>query len=402
MFDSTIAIRRDPYRFISRACREAGRDWVTTRLLLEPVVCVTGRDAAGFVYNNEHFRRRDAAPNFLKATLFGSGGVQGLDGAAHRQRKAQFLEVLGPDRVPGFAEQGAREVARALASPGGAPLQDRAEDALTRAALDWVGVPAGARRFPGLPRRIADLFEHAAPPGLAHLRARGSRRRLDRWAAGLIETARRGEDNVSPDSVLAEVAKWTDADGRLLQPHVAGVELLNIIRPYVAISAYLTFLARQLALAPEWRERLANEPDMVAPFVDEVRRTAPFFPMLSARTSRAETWHDCEMPEGRLVLLDIYGTNRDPEIWDEPETFDPERFRGGDPGPLGFIPQGGDSHATGHRCAGEWVTRDLMCKCVPVLLDGIDWANLPDQDLDFDLDNLPALPRERFRLPQLS
>jgi fatty-acid peroxygenase len=213
-----------------------------------------------------------------------------------------------------------------------------------------------------------------------------------------VEAARSGAVTPPEGSALAVVAGWREPDGKALPPRVAAVELLNLIRPYVAVAAFLTFAAQRLAISPEWRARLGAEPGMARPFVTEVRRTAPFFPMIVARARRRTAWRDCRIPKGRLVMLDIYGTNRDPQVWEGPGAFRPERFAGKEPGPFDMIPQGGGDHAEGHRCSGEWVTEELMIAALPVLLDGIDWDNLPRQDLELDMRRLPALPKDRFRL----
>src|SRR4051794_25197686 len=55
-----------------------------------------------------------------------------------------------------------------------------------------------------------------------------------------------------------------------------------------------------------------------------------------------------------------HGTDHDPQLWPEPDRFDPDRFAGRTPDPYSFVPQGGADPATGHRCAGERVTVELL------------------------------------------
>ncbi|MEF3837753.1 hypothetical protein P0Q08_08460, partial [Campylobacter jejuni] len=74
--------------------------------------------------------------------------------------------------------------------------------------------------------------------------------------------------------------------------HLAGVELQNSIRPLIAVARFVAFAARFLHENPEWRHRihaetsergeLAGGPLAVA-FAQEVRRVAPFVPMLPGR-----------------------------------------------------------------------------------------------------------------------
>ena len=78
--DSALTLYRDPYRIISRRCRRFGTDLFEVRLLLRRTICLTGPEAAGLFYRDDLFSGRGAAPERLKATLFGRGGVQGLAG----------------------------------------------------------------------------------------------------------------------------------------------------------------------------------------------------------------------------------------------------------------------------------------------------------------------------------
>ena len=45
-FDSTLALLRNPYGFISDTCRDLGSDLFATRVLLKQTICMTGAAAA--------------------------------------------------------------------------------------------------------------------------------------------------------------------------------------------------------------------------------------------------------------------------------------------------------------------------------------------------------------------
>jgi fatty-acid peroxygenase len=51
-------------------------------------------EAARLFDDAERFQRAGAAPRRVKATLLGEGGVQSLDGEAHRRRKAMFMSPM--------------------------------------------------------------------------------------------------------------------------------------------------------------------------------------------------------------------------------------------------------------------------------------------------------------------
>jgi fatty-acid peroxygenase len=101
-------------------------------------------------------------------------------------------------------------------------------------------------------------------------------------------------------------------------------------------------------------------------------------------------WNGRRFGKGEWVVLDIYGTNRDPERWREPEAFRPERFVDREIDPWEMIPQGGGDFVHDHRCPGEWITIALLKEAVSALVMA-DWT-VPDQDLSVDLSRMPALP----------
>ncbi len=106
-------------------------------------------------------------------------------------------------------------------------------------------------------------------------------------------------------------------------------------------------------------------------------------------------WRGRRFAEGTWALLDLYGTNHDARIWGDPETFRPERFRQWDGSAFDFIPQGGGDHHRDHRCAGEWITIELVKRAVRLLTGSMSYG-LPEQDLRISLSRMPAIPESRF------
>ena len=179
---------------------------------------------------------------------------------------------------------------------------------------------------------------------------------------------------------------------------MAAIELINLLRPIVAISTFVTFAALALHEHPAWRDRLRarNEED-IEMFVQEVRRYYPFAPFLGARVKRNFVWKGYEFKKGTLVLLDVYGTNHDARLWEYPNEFQPERFMTRKGGLFDFIPQGGGDSNTGHRCPGEGATIEIMKASVDFLVNQIDF-DVPVQDLSYTLDVMPTLPKSGFVL----
>ncbi|MEH3024223.1 MAG: cytochrome P450 [Pseudomonas oryzihabitans] len=400
-FDSSLALLTEGYAFISNRCDRLGRDVFATRLLLRPTLCLRGPAAVELFYREERFTRVAAAPRRLRKTLFGEGGVQGLDGAAHRQRKALFVEITRPARVEALitrVEQEWRTCLPLWQARDEIVLLDELHRLYARAVCEWAGVCLTAAEEAQRCAELVALIEGAGRLGPAQLTARRARTRLERWLGGQVEQARQRPPPAG--SALALVAVHRDSDGTLLSPRVAAVELLNVLRPTVAVARFSTFAALALYKQPAWRERLRADPDSRAPFAQEVRRFYAFFPFTVARVRDTFELHGVIFPRGARVLLDLYGTNRDPRSWDRPEIFDPMRFLSGAVPDSACVPQGGGDVARQHRCPGEGIALELMTSALRLLLQDMTYQ-VPTQDLRIDLARMPMRPASGLILSQV-
>lgn len=399
--DSTLALASDGYEFIRKRSRRHGSDVFRTRLMLQPFICMIGEEAARVFYDPGRFMREGAAPRRVKATLFGFGGVQGLDGDAHRHRKAMFLSLMtheGIRRLAELAEEQWRAYAARWETSDRVVLHGQVREILCRAVCAWAGVPLGESEVERRTHDLGELIDSPAAVGPKHWQGRLARKRAERWTGGLVEQVRAGTLPAAEGSALQAVATHRDPGGELLDTRVAAVELLNVLRPTVAVARYVTFTAVALHEHPEYRQRLrAGEDDLLEPFVQEVRRFYPFFPFVGARVRKEFEWRGYRFPEGAKVLLDLYGTNHDPRSREKPEEFRPERFFARDGNPFNFIPQGGGDHHVNHRCPGEWITIELMKQALRFLTREIKYE-VPEQDLRISLRKIPALPESGFAI----
>ncbi|MGA4729687.1 cytochrome P450 [Micromonospora taraxaci] len=392
--DSTLALLRAGYRFIGERCERYDSDVFRTRILLAPTICLRGRPATELFYDTERFQRATAMPLRVQRTLTGRGGVQGLDGTEHADRKAMFMSIMTPAAIRQLGqlfddEWRARIPAWEAAGP--VSLYDELGRLLTRVVYAWVGVPLPASQVEDRALELHAMIEAPALAGPRHWRGRLARRRTERRLTDLVERTRTGLAPAPAGSALAVIAEHRDGRGNLLPRRIAAVELLNLLRPVVAVDQYMTFAALALHDHPGWRDRVRDDDGATEQFVQEVRRYYPFFPMAAARVRRSFEWQGHHFPAGRRVLLDLYGTNHHPTLWPEPELFRPERFAGRRVDPFALIPQGGGDHWAGHRCAGEWITIDLMKRAVAKLTTTMRY-DVPVQDLTLDLRRMPALP----------
>ena len=397
--DSTLALLREGYAFISNRCRSLGTDVFETRLMLSRVICTVGEDAAMMFYHPGRFTRRYAMPQTTLMLLQDNGSVQLLDGEAHRHRKRMLLSLMSTEYmrklVAGFEEAWQARITT-WAGMDEVVLHDEVEQILCGAVCQWAGVPLTEAAVLQRTREFAAMIDGVGAVGPRNWKGMLLRARTEEWVRSVIDGIRARHMTVPEGSPAHVIATWRDLDGKLLDSQIAAVELINLLRPTVAVARYVTFAALALYQYPEYRERIrAGDGDYLEWFLQEVRRFYPFFPAVSGRVREPFEWRGIRFAEGAWVMLDIYGTNHDARCWDSPQAFRPERFRNGTRNPYSFIPQGGGDVETGHRCAGERLTVQLMKSAVNLLVRVMEY-DVPAQDLRVDLARIPAIPKSRF------
>ena len=341
-------------------------DAYLSRMAGRRALVVRGEEGARFFYDARVARRKHAVPFPLAGLLFGRGALHGLDDAEHEQHKRLFLDVLGPQRASSLVRTVADELARS--APGWAAgddpgaVFDRCVEVYGRAVLGWAGTGSTDEEAVTTSHLLAQVVDGFGFAPSAYLRAWVARLRADRCATGLVREVRDGRRTPPPGSALAAFA------GADLGDHVAGVELLDVLRTTVAVAWFATWLAAALEEHPDWRARLATGevgPDHTA-FVHEVRRTSPFVPALAAKVRLPASHAGTALRPGERIVLDVWGTGHVATRFPDPGRFRPERWLERPPGLFDFVPQGGGT-PLGHRCPGEPVTVALLAETARAL-----------------------------------
>lgn len=397
-WDSTFEFLKNPYYFIQETCEALNTDIFQTRIGLRKTFCLTGVDAAKFFYNEENFIRKGAMPEPLQATLVGKGGVQGLDGKKHRHRKRMFLSFMTAPSIQNLLQISERHWMKAVRDWQGQKsvrLYEQAQQILTLSVCEWTGVPVKHSELSEKTEILRSMFDDAGNFSRRHFRARARRKQAESWIGSLISEVREGKLKAAKDSALYTVANFKEEDGSLLPLRVAAVELLNLLRPTVAVSVFILFVAHALHYFPGHRTKISEDGKYAEFFIQEVRRFYPFFPAIAGVAAKNLRWNNVAIPEGTRVLLDLNGINHDPILWRDPESFYPERFKKWDGNLYNFVPQGGGFQETNHRCPGEWITRELMKQAAHIFSKEILYR-VPEQDLKLRLSRMPPIPSSHF------
>lgn len=399
---------------IWRRVRDGARS-APMRLLAKDAMFVRGAEGVALFYDGERIARHGAMPKIVQETLFGHDSVHSLDGAAHRHRKATFVDVAYEDaqveRLTPLLEHEWQFERDSWLAGGRRSAYDAAVGAFGRAIMRWAGLPGTPDAQTRWAARLAQIVDgFGAPYSPSFVLAQLNRLWSDRHAARLIEAVRDGRLATREGTALHEWAWHTDAAGERLSPKLAGVELQNSMRPMIAVARFVAFAAKELHDRPEWRQRIAAETEergtlthgpLATAFAQEIRRTAPFVPMLPAWATTDVELDGQHLAAGGRVVLDILGTNTDDRSWDDADAFDPDRFVGVDDyeAIAAFVPHGGASVPDGHRCPGEKLAIAGLAAAVATLSD--PRLTILDEGLDVNERRLPTKPRSggKIRCP---
>lgn len=398
VLDATPSFLRRGFTFISWHCDRLGTDAFRARLLGRQMVFLRGLEAAELIYDRELFDRNGVVPTSAQHLLQDEQSVQTLGGSEHGRRKELFVAIGA--RHASLAKVFGEHFDRALTRwRDGAPviLYDEAVQLLGRSVLDWAGAAGDDDTDRAVSGQLGEMVEQAGSFGPENWLARGRRLRTEAWARAVIRAARQSDpQSEDPDepSVVRLIATHRDQDGELLSDNTAAVELLNILRPVVANALFVTFAAMLLHQHPDVVDELADGRVAALDVAQEVRRVTPLFPAIGGTALRDCRWREEPIAKGTRVLVDLYGTNQNPDVWDRPQVFDPRRFRDDHAAAGRLVPQGFGDVATGHRCPGEDISLALLATAIE-LLAGTTYA-VPAQDLSVDLAKMPALPKSRM------
>ncbi|KAG2666219.1 hypothetical protein I3760_15G046200 [Carya illinoinensis] len=138
-------------------------------------------------------------------------------------------------------------------------------------------------------------------------------------------------------------------------------------------------------------DRLLDESDLAKlPYlrciINETLRMYPAAPLLVPH----ESSEDCQVggfhvPRGTTLLVNLWGMQYDPSIWEDPTNFKPERFEGLDgmkdqEFKFRFMPFG-----SGRRsCPGEGLAMRVVGSAVGALIQCFEWQRIGEEMVDMD------------------
>ena len=397
--DNTFKLLKEGYLFIKNRGDKLHSDFFETRVLGKKAICLVGEEGSRLFYNPELFIRKGAAPKRVQKTLLGVNAIQGTDGEKHLNRKELFLTLLmNPQRIDDLAKIFSVKLSSAASQWEEAHtivIFEEMKNIICSSAFQWIGLPLKDEEIKDKAQEFIDMIYAFGSVGPNYWKGKKARCRQELFLQKIIKKVRLGELKCKSNSPLYVVSTYKE-EGEELSENMAAIELINIIRPIVAISTFITFSCLAIYEYPaSKRELKMKNQDYYQYFVQEVRRFYPFAPFVGAKAKKDFIYRGQNITEGTLVLLDIYGTNHDQKIWNNPYEFNPLRFKDKTRSLYTFIPQGGGEYLTGHRCPGEAITLEMMKVFLDFFINKIEYR-LPKQNLSYNLHKIPTLPESGF------
>ena len=136
-------------------------------------------------------------------------------------------------------------------------------------------------------------------------------------------------------------------------------------------------------------ERLVQESDLpklryLRCVVNETLRLYPPAPLLLPHAPSEDcTIGGYEIPRGTIVMVNVWAIHRDPKLWEDPESFKPERFEGlnNEGEKQGFIPFGIGRRA----CPGNHMAMRRVMLALAALIQCFEWERVGQELIDMSI-----------------
>jgi cytochrome P450 len=225
-----------------------------------------------------------------------------------------------------------------------------------------------------------------------------------------IRRARGGDD------LFSQLCRATHEDGALLSTRdIVDHMSFLMMAAHDTLTSSLTSFVAALAGNPQWQQRLRDEvaslgvgPDELLPFdkldamplaemaFKEAMRLRPPVPSIPRRATRDFSFKGYAIPAGTMVAINPLFSHHMPEVWPDPDSFDPLRFT--DEAQRGrhrfaWVPFGGGAH----MCIGLHFAY-MQAKCFTRhLLQNLSVSFEPGYQSDWQMWPIPK-PKDGLRV----
>lgn len=353
-----------------RSCAETYGNSFTIRFIATPpMVFVSEPAAIKQVFTRDPANLQAGRANRVLKPIVGSNSILMLDGARHRRERKLLMPPFHGERMRLYSQMMCEIVDRSIDSwPTGTPfplhsqMQEITLDIILRAVF---GVAEGERLW-RLRRWMVKALRMAGRNPLllvaAWSRLARIRREIDRLLYAEI-AHRRVQAQEDSSDIMSLLVAARDEEGRPMRDEEIRDEMVTmLVAGHETTATSLAWAIHSLLQNPEVLEAVCAEvaqvigegqqlpspsPEQIAALetldavIKETARLHPVVPIVVRRLERDTPIGDYKIRAGNIVAPCIYLTHRRPDLWPDPEVFNPDRFVGRRIDPYTFFPFGG-------------------------------------------------------------
>jgi cytochrome P450 family 135 len=368
-FVQTLEWILDPKGFMTRCRRRYGDTFSVQLGPRTDVVFLSDPGSAAEVFQGppEHMNMGDI--NGLFRRVLGRNSLLVIDGDEHMRQRKLLLPPFHGERIERHREAMVRAAADDIATwPTGEPfaLQPRMQAMTLNVILRAVfGLEDGPRRdeLRILLARLLELNTTIAttlPQLRVELGGLTPWGRLMRCTAAVdralyAEMARRREDpRADQDDVLSLLLDAHDEVGEPMTDREIRDQLLTmLVAGHETTATALAWAFERMLRHPRVLERLradldAGDSRYLDAAIKESLRLRPVVPITARKLSAPLVVGGRRYASGTVLMPCIFLLHRNPEVYEKPDEFRPERFLDGQPATYAWIPFGGGVR----RCLG--------------------------------------------------
>lgn len=357
----------DRRRTVERLTRNYGRA-VTIRVpVFGDAVLISDPALAKQVFTTSPEVLYNIQPNLSR--LLGPGSVFALEGSAHRSRRKLLTPPFHGRSITAYERIVEEEALREMASwPEGVefetlePMMRITLNVILRAVFGADGEELQQLRtlMPKWVTLGSRLTALPSPgPTLGRLgpwaRLASYRRTYEGLIDRLITRARQDPGFADRADVLSLFLRSSYGDGTAMTRGEIGDELLTILAAgHETTASTLAWVFERISRHPEVLARLAEETaaeadDYRQATILEVQRNRTVIDFAGRHVAAASyELGEWVIPQGFSILVSLLQLHRDPEVYPDPERFDPQRFLDDKPNTFSWVPFGGGTR----RCVG--------------------------------------------------
>ncbi|KAK2657567.1 hypothetical protein Ddye_010619 [Dipteronia dyeriana] len=239
--------------------------------------------------------------------------------------------------------------------------------------------------------------------------------RTDGFLQGLIEEHRKNDGSQSQNTMIDHLLSLQESQpeyytdqiikGLVLVMLLAGTDTSAVTMEW-AMSNLLNHpevmkKARDELDAQVGQQRLIDEPDLsklqyLQSIISETLRLYPAAPLLLPHMPSSDcTVGGYDVPANTILMVNAWAIHRDPNLWEDPISFKPERFEshldGGDQLGHKLMPFGMGRRA----CPGMGLAQRVMGLTLGSLIQCFEWERVDDNEIDMKEGKGTTMPKAK-------